>query len=187
MVTKENFDALRMDLSVKSKNGLDFILAATIVWLIIAYVWTLNFSAYNKSVITFIVGGLMMPLALLLSKLVKTSWVNKENPLQPLGLWLNFAQLFYFPFLIFTLVKMPDYFVMVYVIITGAHFFPYSWFYKTSLFALFAGIISMGALLLGLFLPVNEMYFIPLFMSVSLLLLTLILYLDSRKKAATIK
>jgi len=124
----------------------------------------------------------MLPLALLLSKVLKTVWTNKGNPLQPLGLWLNFAQLLYFPFLILTLIKMPDYFAMVYVIITGAHFFPYAWFYKTNLYAIFAGIISFGALILGLILPVEKTYLVPVFMSASLVILTILLYLDSKKK-----
>jgi hypothetical protein len=117
-----------------------------------------------------------------LSKLFKTTWTIKNNPLQPLGLWLNFAQLFYFPFLFFTLTKMPDYFVMVYVIITGGHFFPYSWFYKNNLFAIAAGIATVGALLLGLYLPADKVYLIPLFFSLLLVLLTVSLFFDYQRK-----
>ena len=183
MVTQENFDSLRNELSVKSKNGLDFTLAAGIVWLSIAFMWTLNTSSYNKSVLTFIVGGFMLPLALLFSKIMKTNWKNKNNPLQPLGLWLNFAQLFYFPFLIFVLIKMPDYFIMVYAIITGGHFFPYSWLYKTSWYAIFAGLIVVGALVLGLILQAEKMFLLPLSMSLTLVVLTIFLWIDARKKA----
>ena len=60
-------------------------------------------------------------------------------------MWLNLAQLFYFPFLFFILRDNPTYFVMTYVIITGAHFFPYAWFYDEIGYAIFAGIISVGA------------------------------------------
>lgn len=182
MITKEAFDKLRIELSFKLKNGLDFTLAASIIWLAIAFVWTLNVKPYDKSILTFIVGSVMLPLALLISKIIKTTWTIKENPLQPLGLWLNFAQLFYFPFLVFTLIKSPDYFVMVYAIITGAHFFPYAWFYKTSLFAIFAGLISTGSLIIGLAVPTEKMYFIPLQMSIALFLLTILLHFDSKKK-----
>lgn len=187
MVSKENFDNLRIELSVKAKNGLNFTLAAGIVWLAIAYVWTLEYSAYNKSVLTFIVGSFMLPMAFLLSKVLKTAWTIKENPLQPLGLWLNFAQLFYFPFLIFVLIKMPESFVMTYVIITGAHFFPYSWYYKTPYFAIFGGIISVGALLLELTLGTDQTYLIPLAMGILLLILTFFLYLDSHSKKIKLK
>jgi len=86
MITKENFDKLRIELSVKSKNGLDFTFSAAIVWLLIAYIWILSYQAYDKSVLTFIVGSLLLPLAFLLSKVFKTTWTNKDNPLQPLGL-----------------------------------------------------------------------------------------------------
>lgn len=182
MITKETFDKLRIELSVKLKNGLDFTLAASIIWLAIGFVWTLNTNSYDKSVLTFIVGGVMLPLALLISKIIKTTWTINENPLQPLGLWLNFAQLFYFPFLVFTLIKSPDYFVMVYAIITGAHFFPYSWFYKTSLFAIFAGLISLASLTIGLTVPTEKMFFIPFLMSIALFALTILLHFDSNKK-----
>jgi hypothetical protein len=181
-MTNESLDELRVNLSVKSKNGLDFTLSAGIIWIIIAWIWTLNFKSYDKSVFTFIVGALMLPLAFLFSKLFKTTWTDKDNPLQPLGLWINFSQLFYFTLLVFALIKFPDYFVMVYAIITGGHFFLFAWFYKTNLYAVFAGIISIGAMTLGLVLPMTEIYFIPIFMSVSLVVLTILLFFDSKKK-----
>ena len=182
MISSEKLDQLRLKLSVKSKNGIDFILSAAIVWSLITYIWSLESTAYNKAVFTFMVGGMMLPLALGFSKIFKTTWKNKENPLQPLGLWLNLAQLFYFPFLIFTLIRMPDHFAMVYVIITGAHFFPYGWFYKTIWYVIFSGIIAAGALFLGLTLSEESTHFIPLFMVGCLLLLFTVLFLDYRKK-----
>ena len=180
---KMQFDQLRNELSVKAKNGLDFIISASIIWLAISYIWTMSYTAYDKSIMTFIVGSLMLPLTLLLSKIIKTTWVIKDNPLDPLGLWLNFAQLFYFPFLIFVLLKIPEYFVMTYVIITGAHFFPYGWFYKTLAFSIMAGVISFGALYLGLTLKPENTYLIALFMSGCLIILGFFLWMDYRNKS----
>lgn len=177
-----SIDNLRTDLSIKSKNGLDFTLSAAIIWLLIARIWALDIKSYDKSVLTFIVGALMLPLTFLFSRIFRTTWTNKNNPLQPLGLWLNFSQLFYFPFLVFSLIKFPDYFAMIYAIITGAHFFPYSWFYKTNLYAVFAGIISVGVMTLGLILDIKQMYFVPLFISFSLVCLTILLFYDFKRK-----
>lgn len=182
MIDEKQFDKLRIELSIKAKNGLDFTCSASIIWLAISYIWTLSNTPYNKSILTFYVGIIMLPLAFLLSKVFKTTWTIKSNPLQPLGLWLNFAQLFYFPFLFFTLSKMPDYFAMVYVIVTGGHFFPYSWFYKNSLFAIAAGISVVGALFLGINLPADKVYIIPLFFSSVLAILTVLLYFDYKRK-----
>ncbi|MCW5910745.1 MAG: hypothetical protein KIT62_06710 [Cyclobacteriaceae bacterium] len=183
MISQNNFDLLRIELSVKAKNGIDFIVAASLVWLVISYVWMLDLTAYNRAVLTFCVGAIMLPLAALFSRLFKTAWTLKNNPLNPLGLWLNFAQLFYFPFLFFTLLKMPEYFVMVYAIITGAHFFPYSWYYKNKLFAISAGVISVGAFLLGMYLPTDKIYLIPLLLGFCLMALAGLLYFDFKSKA----
>ncbi|MBX2941319.1 MAG: hypothetical protein KF860_03160 [Cyclobacteriaceae bacterium] len=181
-MTIENLNQLRLELSIKAKNGMDFIFAAAIIWAAIGIVWTLPYTAYDKSILTFIVGSTLLPLALLFSKLFKTTWNVQSNPLQPLGLWLNFAQLFYFPFLIFILIKTPDYFVMTYAIITGAHFFPYAWYYHTLLYAFAAGLISIGALLLGVLLPVQSMYMIPLCLSAVLFVLFILIYLNYKKR-----
>ena len=125
----------------------------------VPYVWTLPYSAYNKSVLTFIAGSLLLPLAFLFSRVFKTQWSAKDNPLDPLGLWLNFAQLFYFPILAIVLLQEPRLFLVCYVIITGAHLFPYAWFYDEKPYAIFAGIIAVGGTLLNLFLAATEQYF----------------------------
>ncbi len=169
------FDRLRLELSVNAKNGVDFIVSATVVWLLIGYIWTLPYSAYNRSVLTFIAGSITIPLAFALSKVFKTRWKSPGNPLEPLGLWLNFAQLFYFPFLVFILLTEPQFFVMTYAIITGAHFFPYAWYYKSMAYAIMAGVISAGALVLGLAVPAEQMYLVPFAMAGALAVLAILL------------
>ena len=173
---------LKLELALNAKSGIDFIISAAMVWGAIAYIWTLPKEAYSKSILTFYVGITMLPLALLLSKILKTKWTTKTNPLQPLGMWLNLAQLFYFPFLFFILRDNPDYFVMTYVIITGAHFFPYAWFYDEIGYAIFAGIIAVGALVVALNVTVGDMYFVPLYMVLCLLVLTVWLLISNKRK-----
>lgn len=153
---------LKLELQAQAKNGLDFILAAGLLWLLITWLWTLDYSAYNRSVFTFMVGALLLPLAFGFSRILRTHWKVPDNPLQPLGLWLNFAQLVYFPFLVFVLIKAPDYFVMTYAIITGAHLFPYAWFYDEPGYAVAAVLIAVGALLLALTLPAGQLWLVPL-------------------------
>ena len=173
---------LRNQLSVEAKNGIDFTLSATIIWAVIAFIWQMETTAYNKSVLVFIAGGPLLPMAFMFSKILKTKWKIPENPLQPLGLWLNFAQLFYFPFLVFILIRMPDYFVMTYAIITGAHFFPYAWFYKVKWYGIFGGIVALGSLLFGLFMKQEDFYLIAAFTSVALSILSILLYFNFRSK-----
>ena len=184
-LTKTDLDQLRLDLTLKAKNGLNFILAAAIIWLLIAYIWTLPYTAGGKGTLTFMVGGLMLPLAWLFSKFLHTEWAIPNNPLQPLGLWLNVAQLAYFPILLFVYLKHTDIFIMVYVIITAAHFLPYAWFYNTVSFAVMSIAISVGAMWLGMILTQQQTYLIPLFMAAALLLLAIWLFIDYQKKKSS--
>lgn len=168
-----NFSELKLEIQTQNKNGIDFILSAGILWLILTLIWTLNYSSYDRSILSFLVGAFLLPMAYGFSKILKTNWTAKNNPLQPLGLWLNFAQLMYFPFLIFILLKYPDYFIMAYAIITGAHFFPYAWFYDEMGYLVGAIVISVGALIIALNASVENIWLIPLFTALVLFLLAL--------------
>jgi hypothetical protein len=183
-LSKEQSDALRIELSVKAKNGVNFILAAGILWSGIGLIWMLDEPAVRKSVMTFYSGIFMLPLAWVFSRVFKTAWVVKGNPLDPLGLWLNLAQLGYFPLLFFFLSHTPEYFVMAYAIITGAHFFPYGWFYKTHLYSVGAGVISAGAWLIAVRWP-GHMAYVPFFTSICLVIHAGLLTLDYRRKRKT--
>ena len=178
---QHSLSKLKLEIQLQAKNGIDFILSAGILWLIISFLWTLNYTSYNKSILTFMVGAILLPLAFGLSKILKTNWKVKDNPLQPLGLWLNFAQLIYFPFLIFVLIKYPNYFIMAYAIITGAHLFPYAWFYDEIGYAVSAILISAGALLIALNVEYEKIWFVPLFTSVNFFLLAVWIFISFKK------
>lgn len=164
---------LKKEIQIQNKNGIDFVLAAGVLWLVLTYIWTLDFSSYNKSIFSFMVSALLLPLAFVLSKVLKTQWKAKDNPLQPLGLWINFAQLIYFPLLIFVLLNTPDYFIMAYAVITGAHFFPYAWFYDEMGYAIWAVLISVGAFLVSLIADIEYIWTVPLFTAMMLFLLAI--------------
>ncbi|MFM8741270.1 MAG: DUF7010 family protein [Cytophagales bacterium] len=181
-MNQNTVDQYKLELSVKAKNGVNFIAAASVVWTLITIVWTLSFKTYDKCVLTFIVGGVMLPLAFVFSKIFKTQWTVEGNPLQSLGLWLNFAQLFYFPILIFVLLRSPEDFVFVYVVITGAHFFPYAWYYNAKVYSIMAGVISLGAMFLALYIKEeSQLFYVPAFMVVSLIVTAIGVYAAYQK------
>jgi hypothetical protein len=74
-------------------------------------------------------------------------------------------------------------FIMTFAIITGAHFFPYSWLYRTKWYAIFAGIITLGALSLGLYLEAGKIYIVPLAVTCMLVIMFLLLHHDARLKS----
>ena len=189
MMPHQQLDAWRLELAVTAKNGLNFILAASLIWVAIAGVWTLPYPPARLSFFTFFVGPLMLPLAWVFSKVLRTTWVLPHNPLQPLGLWLNVAQLLYFPFLMFIYGKHPAYFLMTYGIITGAHFFPYAWFYDTRAYAVMAAVIAVGCLAIGVRTAATAPAWVAVFMAGALLVLSawlLLAYRQQKKEYAAL-
>ncbi|WP_077310102.1 DUF7010 family protein [Terribacillus halophilus] len=174
---------IRNELSVKSKNGIGFLLSAVVIWSIITILFMLPLELNQKNIFMLFATGLMFPLSVGISNLIKADWKSKDNPLGDLGLYLNLAQLIYFPILFWGIIESPSNAIMLFAIITGAHFFPYGWFYNAKSFYAMAPIISVIIMLLGLFLDVKILWLEPLAMVVLLLFLILMVHLDYKKKS----
>ncbi len=179
-MNQNTMNQLQLELSVKAKNGINFIVAATFCWGLIAVIWVNTGTPMQQALFTFFAVSPMMPLAWILSKLLKTTWIVKDNPLNSLGLWLNLAQLFYFPFVFIAFNQNPEHMPMALAIITGAHLFPYAWLYKTKAYAIMAGLISVGAALVG-YNTENSGFSVALFMVIGLTTLTLFLWIALKR------
>lgn len=177
----KSFKALQEEIIILNKNGINFLLAASLCWLLIATLWYLPLVEQSKPMFTFFAVAPMMPLAFLFSKVFKTSWNIVGNPLNSLGLWLNFAQLFYFPFVFIFFANNPVQMPMALAIITGAHFFPYAWFYQTKSYAFMAGFISISSAIIGNSSISNAPMWIALMLSACLALQTAWAFIDYRK------
>nr|WP_143745439.1 hypothetical protein [Marinococcus halophilus] len=63
--------AWRNELSVKGKNGIAFLMAAVLVWGLITLVFLLSLDLYTKNIFMLCSSGLMLPLAILFSRLLR--------------------------------------------------------------------------------------------------------------------
>ncbi|NEU30694.1 hypothetical protein GN156_07855 [bacterium LRH843] len=173
---------MRNELSVRGKNGIGFLLSAVVIWSIITVIFVLSIELYQKNLFMLYATGLMFPLSVGMSTFIKADWKLKNNPLGNLGLLLNLAQLIYFPILFWGMIKSPNEAVMLFAIITGAHLFPYGWFYNAIPFFVMAPIISFVVMFLGLYLNEENIWLEPFSMVILLLILILWLHLDYQRK-----
>ncbi|WP_231686985.1 hypothetical protein [Bacillus sp. JCM 19034] len=173
----------RNELSVKGKNGMGFLLSAIVIWSIITIIFLQPIEIQQKNIFMLCSTGLMFPLSIAMSSLIKAEWTFKNIPLGELGLFLNLAQIIYFPILIWGMIKSPTDAVMFFAIITGAHFFPYGWFYNAKPYYIMAPVISVVILALGIFLNGDQLWLIPLSMAIILFILFFLNYLDYKKKS----
>ncbi len=178
---------IRNELSIKAKNGIGFLLAAVVIWSIITIIFLLPIDIQQKNIFMLISTGIMFPLSIGISTLIKADWQLKNNPTGNLGLIFNFAQLIYFPILFFGMITNPENAILFFAIITGAHFFPYGWFYNAKPYYIMAPVISIIIMILGLYLDGENLWAISLSLAILFLLLIFLLTVDYRKKRAVVE
>lgn len=132
--------------------------------------------------ICFFSTGLMFPLAVLMSKIIKADFKTDDNPIGMLGLHLNFAQLMYFPLIFWAFSKSPEQMILFFAVITGAHLFPYGWFYKSMAYMVMAPVMSLVLIFIGWNINIDNLWHIPLTMIVFTLILNVWLYVEYRIK-----
>lgn len=177
--------AWRKELSVKGKNGIAFLMAAVLIWGLITAVFLLSLDLYTQNILMLCSSGLMLPLAILFSRLLQAEWKFDENPLGSLGLSLNLAQLAYFPLLFWAIAVSPEDAVLFFAVITGAHFFPYGWFYEGLPYYVMAPVTAISVTTVAALVSDSSRWLVPAAMVVLLLALILWLTQDYRRKVAS--
>lgn len=177
------FKNLKLEIILKTKSGIDFIISLSIVWFVIFFVWFyfIDESTHDKSIFSIFVSITLFPLTYLFSKIFKTNWNIKKNPLQPLRRLLNFSHLMQLPFLLFCVIYFPDYFIVTYAVITGINLLPFSWYYHNYGYTISAIIISLGSVILSVYSSHIDVFFIPLLIATVLLILGISIYVNNRK------
>jgi hypothetical protein len=92
---KMNLDEMRLDSAIKQKKGLHFILASVIIWIGVMVIHLTTLPILTKNLLTFCFTAPLVPLAFMISKLIKVDFSNKENPLTNLGILFSVNQMLY--------------------------------------------------------------------------------------------
>ena len=135
------------------KRGLHFILASVIIWAMVAAVHFTRLPIETKNLLTFCCTCPLMPLAWLLSKPLGITFSDKQNPLSSLGIVLSVAQIPYLLIVMWVYAAMPEKMVMTLAMVFGAHLLPFGWLYDSKVYYVMTGLITIGALVVGLMFP----------------------------------
>ena len=135
------------------KRGLHFIVASVIIWAMVAVVHFTKLPIETKNLLTFCCTCPLMPLAWLLSKPLGITFSDKENPLSPLGIVMSVAQIPYLLIVMWVYAAVPDKMVMTLAMVFGAHLLPFGWLYNSKTYYIMSGVITIGALIIGLMFP----------------------------------
>ena len=148
-----DLDALRKDCARKQKKGLPFILTSILIWTGILCVHLTGLPILTKNLLTFCCAAPLVPIAFLVSKLIKVDFQGKDNPLTKLGLIFTVNQIVYLLIAMWVYHAMPEKMLMVFAMIFGAHLMPYSWLYLSKSYFAFSIAVPILALIVGLMFP----------------------------------
>jgi hypothetical protein len=148
-----NLDEMRFDSAFKQKKGLHFILASIIIWSAVFVVHLTTLPILTKNLLTFCFTAPLMPLAFMISKVIKVEFTNKDNPLTNLGVLFSANQMLYLLIAMWIYNAVPEKMVMVLAMIFGAHLLPYGWLYKSKSYMILSVVIPVAALIVGVNFP----------------------------------
>ena len=144
-----NLEDLRIDCAIKQKRGIHFISASIVIWLLVMMVQFLDLPILTKNLLTFCCTAPLLPLAFLMSKLLKIQFQDKSNPLNNLGILFSINQILYLLIAMWIYPTVPEKMLMVIAMIFGAHLLPYSWLYKSKTYMIMSVLIPIASLIVG--------------------------------------
>lgn len=144
-----NLEELRIDCAIKQKKGIHFIFASILIWFLVLVVQTLDLPILTKNLLTFCCTAPLLPLAFLISKLLKIQFQDQTNPLNNLGILFSINQMLYLLIAMWVYPTVPEKMLMVVAMIFGAHLLPYSWLYKSKTYMIMSVLIPIASLIVG--------------------------------------
>ena len=150
-----NLDEMRLDGAIKQKKGLPFILTSVIIWSAILVVHLTTLHILTKNLLTFCITAPLIPLAFLISKIIKVDFTNKANPLTNLGVLFSVNQMLYLLIAMWIYTAVPEKMVMILAMIFGAHLLPYGWLYQSKSYLVLSVVIPVAVLIVGLNFPAS--------------------------------
>ena len=172
-----DLDSLRNDCARKQKKGLPFIMTSVLIWTGILCVHLTGLPIVTKNLLTFCCAAPLVPIAYLISKLIRVDFQGKDNPLTKLGLLFTVNQIVYLLIAMWVYNAMPDKMLMVFSMIFGAHLMPYSWLYESKSYFAFSIAVPILSLIIGLLFQPFVLAAVMIGMEV---LFCILLYLETR-------
>ena len=148
-----NLDEMRLDGAIKQKKGLHFILASVILWSAVLAVHLTTLHILTKNLLTFCFTAPLVPLAFMISKIIKVDFTNKDNPLTNLGVLFSVNQMLYLLIAMWIYNAIPEKMVMILAMIFGAHLLPYGWLYNSKSYMVLSIVIPVLVLIIGVNFP----------------------------------
>ena len=145
-----DINELRREAQIIQKNGAPYMMASVIIWSLITVTRLLPISIYAMNLSAFCSSMLLVPLALIFSKIIGADIFKKtNNPINKLGILCTFNQMLYILIAMWAFSQKPECMLMIYAMVFGAHLLPFSWIYESRTYLVMSIVITIGSLAIG--------------------------------------
>jgi hypothetical protein len=110
-----------------------------------------------------------MPVVMGLERRMGYVPAGKPDPLLPLTLQILFVQVVAFPAVLIVWDAAPQYVPVAFAAVVGAHFLPFQWVYRTSLFGFLGVVVAVGPFGLAVVFGAGAMHYAGFFVGIALL------------------
>jgi len=149
-VTSTDINELRREAQIIQKNGAPFMMASVIIWSLATVIRLLPISLYAMNMLTFFSTMLLVPLALIFSKIIGADIFRKtKNPINKLGILCTCNQMLYILIVMWAFNQKPECMLMIFAMVFGAHLLPFSWVYQSRTYLVMSLVITIGSLVIG--------------------------------------
>ena len=162
-------DAIRQQAILSSLAGFPFLL-------VFAFVWTTAgslsyFVPHDVAPWIYVFLGIpAVPIAITLERRLGYVRAARPDPLLPLTLQILFVQVVAFPAIFLVWDTTPHYLPVAFAAVVGAHFLPFQWIYRTSLYGLLGVVVAVGPFVLAVLFGERAMHYTGFFVGGALFL-----------------
>nr|WP_078544614.1 hypothetical protein [Litchfieldia alkalitelluris] len=125
------------------------IIVGIFFWLVVGLLSFFNLHIKMHGLLVFIGISMIFPLGMIVSKMMKIDMMAKDNPLSALAGLLGAMQLFFTPILMVIFIDETQLLPFFVAVLTGAHFFPFAWLYKSKAYIFQTVAIIVWAIIFG--------------------------------------
>ncbi|SOC39246.1 DUF7010 family protein [Ureibacillus acetophenoni] len=176
-----NYEDIQKDLSVRTKKGVSMYYVGTVYWLLLGIIGFIQMHPKLLGLIYLIGAGMIFPLGILVSKVMKIDLFANNNPLSTLSGVLGGMQVLFAPILIIIFMEKVEWLPFFVAVLTGAHFLPFAILYKSNaIFFLTFGVVGFASIV-GFFFMESVYLILPFGLSVIYLITTLLVNGELKK------
>ena len=159
-----DLDRARQEVSQSSAGGAPFLICFG-ASLLICGIASFYLPVKQAALMVMFQGGVALPAAFMLERMMAWGPMAKENPLNTLSVQLAMSQIVAFPIVIAMYDLRPGAVPLAMAAIAGGHFLPYAWLQRTNVYVWLAVAVSLGALGLQIALGARAFPFVLMHMT----------------------